>query len=299
MKIFYKIFVVVFIILSIFILRDDINSVLGDVSSFLNKNIKNQIQKISDKEEINLSNKKIDTPGALRVVDDLLNINNKDLLKEHVIQITNQARKENGELFPLKENLTLNLSAEKKLQDMFTNQYFEHISPKGVGVGELGEQNGYDYILIGENLALGNFKDDEDLVEAWMNSPGHKANILNTHYTEIGVAVGEGQFEGKNVWIAVQHFGTPRSICPIVDEVLAGTIDINQNKIKEIEEDLSKRLEIIDKGVIYEGISYFEQIDQYNNLINSYNNLIKITKQKIDKYNDQVRIFNLCISENK
>lgn len=299
MKIFYKFFIIVFILLTIFILKDDINSVLGDASFYFNKNIKNQIQKISKKEEVSLSNKKADTPGALRIVDDLLNINDKDLLKEHIIQITNEARKENGELSPLKENLTLNLSADKKLKDMFTNQYFEHISPSGVGVGELSEQCGYDYILIGENLALGNFKDDEAVVDAWMNSPGHRANILNIHYTEIGVAVGQGQFEGKNVWIAVQHFGSPLSICPIVDEVLAGVIDINQNKINDIEEDLSKRLDFIKKGTIHEGISYFEQIDQYNNLINVYNNLIKITKQKIDQYNNQIREFNLCISNNK
>lgn len=299
MKIFYKFFIIVFIVLIIFLLKDDLNSILGDTSSYLNKNIKNQIQKISKKEEINLFNKKADTPGALRIVDDLLNINDKELLKEHIIQITNNQRKLNGNLFSLKENQTLDLSAEKKLNDMFINQYFEHISPLGIGVSELSEQSGYNYILIGENLALGNFKDDEAVVEAWMNSLGHKANILNIHYTEIGVAVGRGQFEGKNVWIAVQHFGTPRSICPNVDEVLAGIIDINQNKINKMENDLSNRLEIIQKGDNQKGISYFEKIDEYNNLINIYNNLIKITKQKIDLYNNQVREFNSCILNNK
>jgi len=299
MKIFYKIFIIVFILLSIFILRHDINLVLKNTFSFLNQNIKNEIIKISKKEELDIPNK-ADTPGALRVVTDLLEINkDRKLLKDNIIKFTNQERIDNGNLLPLKENLTLNLSAGKKLQDMFSKQYFEHISPSGVGVSELGEQFGYDYILIGENLALGNFKNDQDLVNAWMDSPGHKANILNSHYTEIGVAVGSGRFEDKDVWIAVQHFGTPRSICPVVDEVLTGVIDINQNKIYEIEKELEIRLEMINKRVIYEGVGYMEQIDKYNNLVNTHNSLVKITKQKIDLYNNQVRAFNLCISENK
>lgn len=299
MKTIYNFLIIMFVILSIFLLKDDISLVYKNVSTYLNKNIKNQIINIiPEKEKINISNI-VDTPGALRIVTDLLVKNDNELSRSGIIELTNIERQKKGNMPMLKENKILNLSAEKKLKDMFDNQYFEHTSPSGVGVADLGEQFGYEYILIGENLALGNFKDDKALVDAWMNSPGHKANILNIHYREIGVAVGKGNFEGKNIWLAVQHFGTPIEVCPIVDEVLAGTIDINQNTIAEIEKDIATRIEIINRGAIYQGMSYFEQINKYNSLVNSYNKLIKITKEKIDEYNNQIRALNLCISENK
>ena len=256
--------------------------------------------KLEDKKEIQLPGK-IDLPGALRVVNDILNINETSLLKEKVISLTNKQRVENGNIEVLKESEMLDLSAEKKLQDMFDRQYFEHISPSGVGVADLGEEVGYEYILIGENLAMGNFKDEQNLIDAWMASSGHRANILNSRYTEIGVAVGSGNFEGHDIWMAVQHFGTPRSICPPIDQVFLGVINLNQYKIKEMEIDLLARRKAIDEnnGAIYEGSTYSEQIEKYNELIIPYNNKISELKKQIDEYNNQVRAFNLCLTEHQ
>ena len=256
--------------------------------------------KLEDKKEIQLPGK-IDLPGALRVVNDILNINETSLLKEKVISLTNKQRVENGNIEVLKESEMLDLSAEKILQDMFDRQYFEHISPSGVGVADLGEEVGYEYILIGENLAMGNFKDEQNLIDAWMASSGHRANILNSRYTEIGVAVGSGNFEGHDIWMAVQHFGTPRSICPPIDQVFLGVINLNQYKIKEMEIDLLARRKAIDEnnGAIYEGSTYSEQIEKYNELIIPYNNKISELKKQIDEYNNQVRAFNLCLTEHQ
>lgn len=299
MKIFYRIFIILFIALSLFIVKDDVISLLGNVSSYLDKSNKVPVVKFEEKKEVQLPNK-VDTPGALRVVDILPTIkDDTKLSKNGVILLTNKYRKENNNLPALVENQKLDLSAEKKLQDMFANQYFEHISPQGKGIGDLVDQTGYEYILIGENLAMGDFRDDQSLVDAWMGSIGHRANILNEHYTEIGVAVGKGNFEGKNIWIAVQHFGTPRSICPTIDQVLFGIIGLNQNQIREMEDDLILRLSMIDKKVLYEGDTYYEQVNKYNNLVDIYNNLIIDIKQKIDNYNNQIRAFNLCISGNQ
>lgn len=298
MKIFCQIFIILFVALSLFIVKDDFISVLENVSSYFNKNIKSPVIKLTEKEKILPS--KVDMPGALRVVNNFLNINNDiKLSKDNVILLTNKYRKENGNLTILEENQKLDLSAEKKLQDMFSRQYFEHISPTGAGVGDLGEEVGYEYILIGENLAMGNFKDDLSLVDAWMASEGHRANILNKYYTEIGMAVGKGNFEGKNIWMAVQHFGTPRSICPSIDQVLYGIIILNQNQLQEMEDDLILRRDMINKKALYEGSTYYEQIDKYNNLVNIYNNLIKDLKQKINNYNNQIRAFNLCVLDNQ
>lgn len=282
--------------LSLYVARDDIKLAVNDIASNYRVDDSASLVKLIAKEEVEPLNK-IDMPGALRVVNGYLNDNK--LSKDNIIKYTNNYRNEFGGLAKLTENSKLNLSAENKLQDMFDNQYFEHISPSGAGVGDLGIQAGYDYILIGENLALGNFSDDLDLVDAWMASAGHRANILNGRYTEIGIAVGKGVFEGRSVWMAIQHFGTPRSVCPAVDQVLLGLINLNQNKLKSMEEDLAIRKSKIDVKAIYEESTYYEQIDKYNILVNTYNELIADTKQKIINYNEQINAFNLCLEGTK
>jgi len=300
MKIFYQILIIIFIALCLYVVKDDFISVIRNISSTLPDNKNNNetvvVKKITIKNE-NIIPGNVNMPGTLKHIgDNVLNKNNKSiLLKNNIIILTNKNRKENGNLNDLKENQKLNLSAEKKLQDMFINQYFEHISPKGLGVVDLSKSVSYEYILIGENLALGDFKNEEALLDAWMKSKGHRANILNKNYTEIGVAVGKGNFDGKSVWMAVQHFGTPMSACIVVDKILYGKILVNQNKIDTMAKDFDLRREMIRKNAIYEGNTYFEQVNIYNNLIDIYNNLIKETKQQIDKYNDQIKNFNECL----
>ncbi len=117
------------------------------------------------------------------------------------IKWTNTERRNNGALPPLAENSELDEIAALRLADMFKNQYFAHVSPTGSSAESVAKEVGYDYIALGENLALGDFSGDEDLVTAWMNSPGHRANILNTKYQEIGVAVKEGNYAGHSAWI--------------------------------------------------------------------------------------------------
>ncbi len=105
-----------------------------------------------------------------------------------VITLTNAERaKENLAL--LTENKKLDTDAELKLQDLFKQQYFDHISPQGNGPSYLADQVKYAYVVIGENLALGNFKDNESLIAAWMASPGHRANILNAAFKKVGIGV--------------------------------------------------------------------------------------------------------------
>ncbi len=263
----------------------------GDIDLDLVKNGNDVIDEIAELP------KNIETPGALKIVDSLLASNKTELSVKNIINLTNQNRKENGDLSDLIENYKLNFSAEKKLQDMFTKQYFEHVSPEGVGVSDLGDQVSYEYITIGENLALGGFRDDKALVDVWMNSPGHRENILNKNYREIGVAVGKGSYEGKDVWMAVQHFGLPKNTCIAIDGALGGVIKLNKQQIEDLEEELSIRKEMIANRVVYEDLSQKEQIEKYNTQVLFYNKLIIEIKKQIDIYNKQVRDFNACVAK--
>jgi uncharacterized protein YkwD len=247
--------------------------------------------------EIAASLKKAVTPGALKVIDRITPTASKaQLSNSKVIVLTNEARRANGNLPALKENAKLNQSALLKARDMLDKQYFEHVSPSGVGVSDLGKAVGYEYIYIGENLALGGFEGDKALVDAWMASPGHRANILNDHYTEIGVAVIRGTYEGRQVWMAVQHFGAPRSLCPVINESLKSVIESDQAKIKILEADLNARKVRIDSGETYQGKTTDEQIDEYNVVVKNYNQLVNDVKQKISVFNAEVRAFNQCLS---
>lgn len=126
-----------------------------------------------------------------------------------ILNATNAERVNVG-LLPLANNSRLNIVATKRLDDMFTNQYFSHDAPDGTTYVDLIENVGYPYSRIGENIALGDFSTSAGIVTAWMNSPGHRANMLNGNYTEIGVAVAKRHFVDHDQWIAVQIFGTPR-----------------------------------------------------------------------------------------
>ena len=188
MKLLRQLLILVLMGIALYVIRDDLVSTINNIAERLNKN-KNSEQVVSyiEKKENQILSK-IDTPGALRVPDSIVLQKKIDLTKAQVIEITNERRKENGGLAALKENLRLDVSAEKKLEDMFAKQYFEHLSPDNVGVKDLAKNAGYEYILIGENLAMGDFNNDSALLDAWMASPGHRENILNKNYTEIGVA---------------------------------------------------------------------------------------------------------------
>lgn len=313
MKNIYNIIIILFVVLSLYVIKDDVFVLYNKASVFVKDNISyakdlyikeidkiksNRLEKTSTDNSTYTNMTNIDSlPGPLDVSSSLLYSNSKDtnLVRDEVIGETNLSRKENGNLAPLKMNDKLNKTAEEKLRDMFANNYFEHISPGGVSVSDLANSGGYSYILIGENLAMGNFKSEKALLAAWMGSLGHRANILNDKYVEIGVAVGSGVYDGENVWIAVQHFGTPKSVCPSPSELMYGLINIKQDEVEKIEQDLITRKVIIDKRVVFEGKTRNEQITDYNNLVNTYNQIVNDLKIKIANYNKEVNDFNNCV----
>ncbi len=215
------------------------------------------------------------------------------LTRSGVIVWTNRERRNAG-LTALSENQELNAAAAAKVSDMFAKQYFDHVSPTGIAAADLAAGAGYDYIAIGENLALGNFADDKELVEAWMASPGHRANILKSSYGEIGVAVKRGTFEGRVTWLAVQIFGRPRSSCPALNESLKEKVNANQTRLRQLESDLEQLKIEIGSTRPRRGPEYSQKVEAYNALVNDYNALAAETRTSVETYNNQVRLFNQC-----
>ncbi|MEK7658874.1 MAG: CAP domain-containing protein [Patescibacteria group bacterium] len=224
------------------------------------------------------------------------------LLKSKIIAETNLQRQENpptgeagGNLKALKENAKLTEAAAVKANDMFKNQYFEHVSPSGVDPGKLAQNYGYDYIVAGENLILGNFGSEKELVQAWMDSPGHRANILNSRYTEIGVAIIKGAYKGETVWIGAQEFGLPLSSCSQPDNILKNEIDSEKAQLDNLSLQINQKKAEID-NTNTRSSAYRQMIDDYNQLVSQYNSLASRVKENIADYNSQVNIFNNCVS---
>src|SRR5688500_1407841 len=98
-------------------------------------------------------------------------------------------RAERG-LGPLRLNDRLSLAATDRIGDMFAKHYFAHVSPDGIQPFVWAKQRGYRYRLIGENLAVG-FRGTA-VVDGWMRSRGHRENILQRGFEEVGIAIADG-----------------------------------------------------------------------------------------------------------
>ncbi len=129
------------------------------------------------------------------------------VLSGSVFSLTNDQRIERN-LPALERNALLDEAAQMKAQDMAGKGYYAHVSPDGVTPMHWVEKAGYRYLIIGENLVV-NRTDAEQVVDAFMGSPGHRANILRSDFTEIGVGVANGTYKGKEATFAVQIFATP------------------------------------------------------------------------------------------
>lgn len=103
-----------------------------------------------------------------------------------VLRLVNKARSEAG-IAPLASNDLLDKAAKAKLDDMLQKNYFAHASPSGITHETFVDTSGYDRYLSGENLAEG-YSSASETVKAWLDSPTHKANILNPRYEDTGIA---------------------------------------------------------------------------------------------------------------
>ena len=131
------------------------------------------------------------------------------VLPGEIISLTNDERAAYS-VGQLTENSLLDAAAQAKANDMAAKGYFSHVGPDGKQPWAWVAGAGYSYQDAGENLAV-RFVDSTDVVNAWMASPTHKANIVKPVYTDIGVGVAQGTFQDQPATFVVQYFGTPRT----------------------------------------------------------------------------------------
>ena len=135
---------------------------------------------------------------------------------EEIIRLTNIERVSHG-LSPVNPDSELSQAALQKAGDMFARDYWAHVSPNGTQPWFFITQSGYSYRFAGENLAR-DFSDSGSVVSAWMASTTHRENLLNNRYQDIGVAVVDGQLDGRETTLVVQFFATRLSAAPQVSD---------------------------------------------------------------------------------
>ncbi|WP_257348743.1 SafA/ExsA family spore coat assembly protein [Pseudalkalibacillus decolorationis] len=126
-------------------------------------------------------------PGKRITIPEL---NGVKSLEEQVVDLVNKERAKHG-LQPLKANWELSRVARFKSKDMIEKNYFSHTSPTYGSPFQMMKDFGISYRAAGENIAAGQ-STAQEVMNGWMNSDGHRKNILSSRYTEIGVGYAKG-----------------------------------------------------------------------------------------------------------
>lgn len=142
------------------------------------------------------------TTGHLDVLGRVSNIQTVELLED-----TNAERQKYG-VSALEINAQLSDAAFLKAQNMFKEQYWAHVSPSGTQPWKWFGDVSYNYSYAGENLAK-NYPTAQATVDAWMNSPTHRENLLKAQYKDVGFAVVDGELNGRPTTLVVALYGAP------------------------------------------------------------------------------------------
>ena len=148
-----------------------------------------------------------------------------------MVDLTNENRIQNA-LPGLTIDPDLVKAAQEKADDEAAKGYFAHTSPEGIDSWHWFAEAGYSFMYAGENLAV-DFTDSAAVMSAWMNSPTHRANILNGHYTQIGIATASGMYEGHPTIFVVQEFGSPAAHTVASAPIAAATQPSEPTQIAE------------------------------------------------------------------
>jgi uncharacterized protein YkwD len=242
-----------------------------------------------------------------------------NLTRSGIIALTNKARANTGGLAPLSENELLNAVAVARLQDMMDNKYFAHLSPTGESASDIAQKVGYHYKIIAENIAKGQFTEDQKMVNGWLQSPGHRANLLSPEVTEIGVALARDKVNGQDIWTGVQVFGLPsppvgssaakssRDSCTRPSAGLKETIEQSKAELFQLSASLvsmREELENLKRELETQRRSGYKDpalLADYNDKIRLFNSIVEqargkksVIERMIETYNTDVTKYNEC-----
>jgi len=189
-----------------------------------------------------------------------------EINREGVIGLVNKERSERG-LNTLVSNQRLQVAAQWKANDMIEKDYWEHFH-NGKSPWVWMKEAGYEYIDAGENLAI-DFSELEPMHQAWMNSPTHRDNIINSKYKEVGIGIASGDFEGHQTIVVVQMFGNPSFPQTTVIESNFAPITVQADEImpasKESEKSFFQKIISNYKSNFKHGFVYLSSILLQNN----------------------------------
>lgn len=186
---------------------------------------------------------------------------------------------------------TLDVLAQEKLDDMFARNYFSHKDPNGLGTAVAAKNAGYRFTVLGENLAMGSYDDIEMLVDAWMESSGHRKNLLDDRFTNTGIASGIGEFNGEETFIAVQIFARPHGACKNPSAEIAAYIARGETYTKNIAALMS--VYATSMGGASNG-SVRALTNQVSVLMTVF---LRSLDEKIKEYDNQIAEFEACMGE--
>lgn len=147
-------------------------------------------------------------PNSLRVGANFVDTGE---MAAKLMMLTNSERRSAG-LPALNESAALTRAAYAKAEDMLARGYFSHTSPGGQAFYRWVDSAGYEYSAVAENLAVNlNMVSAEQMVSSWLDSPGHRANLLSNAYVETGMGVSAGTYQGQPAVFAVQVFAAPKN----------------------------------------------------------------------------------------
>ncbi len=206
---------------------------------------------------------------------------------QKIINLTNELRN-SLHLSGLSKNQKLTEVALNKANDMFVGQYFDHVSKDNIDLKYWLNNINYQYSIAGENLAMG-YKGADSIFNEWKKSQYHYNNLVNPSYEDIGVAMLDGIYKGKETIITVQVFGSTnnKDIEPVTN-----------NKVDNIKYDIISS-DIKDNGKLSAPLLI---IPYKTNLINTNKislNIIAPNADKVFVYNDNVLVNEVNLGEFK
>jgi len=218
--------------------------------------------------------------------------------EDDIISLVNFERQKEG-LSGLSKNEKLMESAKRKALDMKEKKYFDHISPEGLQPWFFAEQVGYEYRTMGENLAEGFFS-AQSVHQAWMESEGHRKNILSADFEEIGVSIIDFEENGLKSYIIVQHFGSqlrPEDMAIIKQKLICDEKIVKQcEELEEKDDELENAIEEYEDAIKKAKKNGASKKDIKK--LKDYLEEIEEIEDKVDAYlNDCKRYFEKCEEE--